>query len=295
KRMRFEAGRNSYRPLPQLASILIDEGTTVQVDLWNQMIEAISGIPKIIIVGDIHQLPPVFGKSIFVAALQLGIRTVELTHIYRQAEASPIIHLAHRIKDGKQILPKDLPSYATSSTQGAVHIRPWKKELKEHVALATVNDFIIKRIQAGEHDPFNDIILTPFNKRFGTIGINAGIATYLAKAENAPVTEVFSGVQKKYFRVGDKIIYRGMEGQITEINRNSSYYGKLPRSPSPFMDYNGVVKGATEEKAKYSGMESEEDIDKMLEHLASHTDGAEKISREASHTITIYNAVLDTS
>jgi len=61
------------------------------------------------------------------------------------------------------------------------------------------------------------------------------------------------------------------------------------------MDYNGVVKGATEEKAKYSGMESEEDIDKMLEHLASHTDGAEKISREASHTITIYNAVLDTS
>ena len=293
KSMKFVPSRNQYKPLPKLAIILIDEGTTVQVDLWNQLVEAIAYIPQIIIVGDIHQLPPVFGKSIFVAALQLGIATVELTHIYRQAKNSPIINLAHRIKDGKQLAAKDLPDFAVTSEQGAVKITPWKKQLDERVAVITVCDFIIKKIEAGEHDPFNDIILTPFNKSFGTLAINAEIATYLAKKAEAPVTEVFSGIQKKYFREGDKIIYRGMEGQITKISRNGNYYGKLPRRPSATLDYNGLDRVPCSEKAAYAGMEGEEDIDRMLEHLASHTEGAEKISREASHTIEIYNATLD--
>lgn len=286
----FEPARHVGNPLPKLAIILIDEGTTVEIPLWNRMVEALQNLPQVIIVGDIHQLPPIFGRSIFITALNLGIEKVELTKIYRQAAESPIIALASRIKDGKQIPLKELEEFAKTTERGKVTIRPWKKKLSVESALATLAQVvIIPMIEKGEHDPYNDIILTPFNKAFGTIWLNEEIATYLAKKEEHPVWEIFSGIQKKYLRIGDKIIYRGMEGQVIDIQKNGLYYGKIPRAPSKTMDYRGIDKEWKWDPTQ----ESEDDIDRRLEHFASHTDGADKISREASHKVIIYNGVLD--
>ena len=52
----------------------------------------------IIAVGDLNQLPPVFGNSVF-----LQEPDVVLTKVMRQAEGDPIIYLAHRVLHGESL------------------------------------------------------------------------------------------------------------------------------------------------------------------------------------------------
>ena len=302
KTMRFEPSRHAMRPLPKLVILMIDESTMVSVDLWNTVAKAVSHIPQVVLVGDIHQLPPVFGKSIFIHAMQLGAKTVELTHIYRQALESPIIYLAHRIRSGKQIPAPEFPDFNKDTPAGKVFIRPWKKKLGEAAAIKVIQMLFPELIDSGQYNPLEDVILTPFNKAFGTVIMNTAIATHLAKIETDPekklVWEIYSGIKKCYFRIGDKVLHNKSEAFITKIERNFAYYGKLPRNPSITMDYSGIESNPEKRledagRPKHGGMESVEDIDNMLHHFNSHTEEADKVSREASHKITVWNPDLD--
>jgi len=303
KTMQFIPSRNEGKPLPPIDILIIDEATMVSVDLWNTLADSISHNCQIIVIGDIHQLPPVFGKSIFIHAMQMGAETVELTHIYRQALESPIIALAHRIKSGKQIPATELDNFSIDAgAKGKVTIHPWKKKLGETVAIKTIQMFLPQLIDSGQYVPVEDVILTPFNKSFGTIIMNICIATHLAKKEIDPekkkVWEVYAGIKKVYIRVGEKVLYNKSEAFVTEIKTNPAYYGKLPRDPSDTMDYNGMESDvdkrmAAEAGINFNGMDSLETVDDMLSHMASHTDGEERISREASHKVTVYIPDLD--
>jgi ATP-dependent exoDNAse (exonuclease V) alpha subunit len=305
KTMQFVPSRHEGRPIPPVDILIIDEATMVSVDLWNLLADAISHKVQVIIIGDIHQLPPVFGKSIFIHAMQQRAHTVELTHIYRQALESPIISLAHRVKSGKQIPSKDILEFSREvEGQGKVTIHPWKKKLGETAAIKTIQMFLPQLIDSGQYDPMNDVILTPFNKSFGTVVMNTAVAGHLAKLETDParkeVWEIYAGIKKVYLRIGEKVLYNKSEAFVTDIRKNSSYYGKMPRDPSDTMDYNGL-ESDPEKRLRaaaginFGGMDSNEAIDDMLSHMASHTEGQERVSREASHIVTLYIPDLDTT
>lgn len=295
--MRFTHTRHANNPLPHIDVLIIDEATMVSVDMWNLVADAILGSTQVIIIGDIHQLPPVFGKSIFIWAMQLGAETVELTHVYRQALESPIISLATHIREGKQIPPPKLDDWCKSTPKGVVTIKPWKKKLSDVGATKVIQMFLAELIDSGQYDPIEDVILTPFNKSFGTIAMNAAVAGHLASIEKDPIKkevwEVFSGIHKKYFRIGDKVLFQKSEAYIVNIATNRSYYGKRPRPPSSTMDYSGVESDPEKRmlaaiKTSYGGMDSLEDVDAMLAQFASHTEEDQQVSREASHVITLY-------
>ena len=300
----FLPARNSLNPLPYVDILIIDEATMTDVTLWNTLVEAIPFNTQVILIGDIQQLPPVFGKSIFIWAMQLGAKTIELTEIYRQALQSPIISLAHRVKEGKMLPAKDFDQYSIDAGEhGKVQIRPWKKKLGETAAIKTIQMFLQGLIDEGAYDPMEDVILTPFNKSFGTIIMNNAVATHLASKETEPhkreVWEIFAGINKKYFRVGEKVLYNKSEAYITAIEKNKSYYGKMPRKPSDTMSYDGIESDPVKRmeaanRASFGGMNSLEDIDAMLESMGDHTHGQERISRNASHTVTVYSPDLDT-
>lgn len=305
KTMQFLPSRDEHNPIPAVDVLIIDEATMVSVDLWNTLATAITHNVQVIIIGDIHQLPPVFGKSIFIHAMQIGCEVVELTHIYRQALESPIISLAHRVKEGKQIAPPDLHEFTKDAgTQGKVTLHPWKKKLGETAAIKTIQMFLPQMIDSGNYDPMQDVILTPFNKSFGTIIMNKCVASHLAKLETDPdkkkVWEIFAGIQKVYLRVGEKVLYNKSEAFVTRIEKNTAYYGKMPRDPSDTMDYNGIESDVEKRinasaKQSFGGMASLESVDDMLAHMASHTDDDKSVSREASHKITVYIPDLDTT
>lgn len=310
KTMQFLPSRNADNPLPSgIKVIILDEATMIAVDLWNLLADAIAHPVQIVLIGDIQQLPPVFGKSIFIHAMQGGVETIELTEVHRQALESPIISLAHRILSGKQIPPPELDSMNYNGEHGRLTIKPWKKVLSDTGALKIMGMTLPQFIDAGEYDPLNDVILTCFNVNFGTVEINKIVANHLATVErrkglDSPesyVHEIIAGINKKYFRVGDKVLYNKTEHFITDIKKNSKYFGKLPRMASTTLDYNGIEADSGKAFADDQGHlldKTMEDIDDFLSSFSTMDQGEEEGSmtkRAASHVLFLYSESLDST
>lgn len=75
--------------------MIVDEGSMVEEKVAKDL-ESF-GIP-IIVLGDLNQLPPVFGEPYF-----LRDPDIKLTKIMRQAEDNPIVHLAREVLDDKEL------------------------------------------------------------------------------------------------------------------------------------------------------------------------------------------------
>lgn len=87
--------------------LIVDETSMVDIWLANQLFKALPDNIQVILVGDEDQLPSVGPGQVLKDMLRSGVvPTVRLTDIYRQAEGSSIIELAHEIKKGQ--LPKDV-------------------------------------------------------------------------------------------------------------------------------------------------------------------------------------------
>lgn len=328
KTMRFEPTYNADNKLPaSLKVVIIDEASMVStagegpegykeneftgrkepIALFEMLQDALLSFTKIIFIGDIQQLPPVFGDSILGHSL-LKVPTVELTEVYRQALDSPIIQLAWHILRGEAYLFPSLmkadpandkrklnPAFQRfeSQAKGKVSLVPWQRKLSADGALQQASNFLINLAENGGYFPDEDAILIPFNVNFGQIELNKHLANRFGKKRNALVYEVISGINKRYLAVGDKVLFNKEEFKITEINRNAQYLGQEPQSPSTNLDRWGAYQGTSEEHHldEMAGARSysEADIDAYLEAAAGAT--SEERFNHASHTITIQNMV----
>uniref|UniRef100_A0A942T2A4 ATP-dependent RecD2 DNA helicase n=3 Tax=Neobacillus citreus TaxID=2833578 RepID=A0A942T2A4_9BACI len=87
--------------------LIVDETSMLDIWLANQLFKALPENIQVIMVGDEDQLPSVGPGQVLKDLLRSErIPTVRLTDIYRQAEGSSIIELAHEIKKGH--LPADI-------------------------------------------------------------------------------------------------------------------------------------------------------------------------------------------
>ncbi|MDZ5470874.1 ATP-dependent RecD-like DNA helicase (plasmid) [Bacillus sp. 31A1R] len=87
--------------------IIVDETSMLDVWLANQLFKSLPENIQVILVGDEDQLPSVGPGQVLKDLLQSErIPSVRLTDIYRQAEGSSIIELAHDIKKG--MLPNEV-------------------------------------------------------------------------------------------------------------------------------------------------------------------------------------------
>lgn len=284
KTMKFEPTRNKYNPLPVgIKTIIIDESSMVSVELFNLILDALNHEVQFIFLGDIQQLPPVFGSAIL-GYKMLELPTVELTEVYRQALDSPIIRLAHRILSGKAISEKEFKDWHFPNE---LKIHPWKKRISPDNALLVFAKFITQAIDKREFDPDSDMILCPFNKSFGTDEINKHIANHIARRDNKKTFEIIAGFNKRYFSVGDKVLYDKEDAFITKIVRNYSYSGKLPQLESTHLDYWGTNQNIANKSQPGLVVDN---VDFMLEQLSSQAGEDSERVRAASHTITIQMA-----
>lgn len=291
--MRFEATRNTMRPLPSSIRIcVIEEASMVSVELFNQLVSALSSNVQFIFLGDIQQLPPVFGAAIL-GYKMLELPTIELTQVYRQALESPIIRLAHRILSGNPIPASEYPEWKFS---GQLTIHPWKKKLDADNAVATMSKFLRTAEESGAYNPEEDMVLIPFNKACGTIELNKSIAQHMARKRNVLVHEVVAGFNKCYFSVGDKVLYDKEDAVIVSININGNYAGASPQVASYSMDYWGFDSGEikTGGNSNNHQIESEnetenetDDIDFYLAQSVALGDSDSDRVRQASHVITV--------
>ena len=299
--MRFEPSRNGANPLPHISTIIFEESSMIGTDLFGQVLDALPRphATQFIFLGDIFQLPPVFGPSILGFKMS-ELPVVELTHIYRQALLSPIISLATAVRtdsftpwlracasaDMTNPQPSKLISKVVidSAEHGKVTIHPWKKRIAAPAGLKTITTMVTGLIEAGNYNPEDDQILCPFNKAFGTIELNKGIAEFLTTRRGGITHEVIARFTRSYWAVDDRVLVDRHDGIITKIEHTIGYAGKPPRAASTTLDRSGydyVLDG--DKKA----VRSTDDILNELDAIAEQ-DKDDEAKNLASHTITVW-------
>lgn len=93
--------RNHGNPV-EYDAVIIDECSMVDLWLFDHLLDALPLSSRLILVGDVNQLPPVGPGSVLKDILSSGcVPSVELTEIFRQAQESLIVTNAHAVLHGE--------------------------------------------------------------------------------------------------------------------------------------------------------------------------------------------------
>lgn len=204
--MHFE--RNEENPLDADA-IIIDETSMVDIYLMHALLRAVNPGTRLILVGDVNQLPSVGPGNVLRDLIASGcFNVVRLTRIFRQAAESDIIVNAHRINGGEQI-PLGKPS------RDFLFIRRENPDAIISAMLTLIREKLPGYVHA---DPFEIQIMTPMRK--GALGVerlNSILQEYLNPKSPDKAERESGGV---IYRVGDKVMQIKNNYQIEWEIRN---------------------------------------------------------------------------
>lgn len=198
--------------------LIVDEASMMDVWLAYQLFRTIPEGMKVILVGDADQLPSVGPGQVFhhmMASYQ--IPRVDLQHIFRQAEGSSIVALAHRIKQGA--LPDDI----TEPTED----RRFFPCQRDQVA-SLVQQLVEQAISRG-YTIFDIQVLAPMYKgAAGVDRLNRTLQQAINPRQRGKREFVFGD---DVFRIGDKVlqlsnhpekpVYNGDIGHVIAIENDS--------------------------------------------------------------------------
>ena len=82
--------------------LIVDECSMIDIILMNSLLKALPRNMRLVLVGDIDQLPSVGAGNVLRDIIDSGrFPVIRLTRIFRQAQQSRIITNAHRINQGE--------------------------------------------------------------------------------------------------------------------------------------------------------------------------------------------------
>jgi len=192
--MLFSRGENA--PL-ECDVLIVDEASMIDIMLMHNLLKAVTQGTRIIIVGDVDQLPSVGPGNVLRDFIESGwIKVIRLKEIFRQSKESMIIVNAHRINGG------EMPVINARGNDFY-----FIKEDDQGRILNTLVDLLKKRLPSFNKnwDPNKNIqILSPMRK--GILGIS-NLNIRLQEILNPPSPEKTEKECKEVvFRVGDKVM-----------------------------------------------------------------------------------------
>ena len=111
--------------------IVLDEASMVSGDLFYSLIQAVKTGNRLIMMGDINQIPPLTSLNVFYDCLMSGvIPSVRLTEIHRQAKRSAIITNSIQLSKGIQLVEKDFEGKETRGELQDLHLDIYDKSWK---------------------------------------------------------------------------------------------------------------------------------------------------------------------
>lgn len=194
--------RNELNPL-ETDVIIIDEMSMVDVFLMQALLKAIPVGTRLILVGDVNQLPSVGpGNVLRDIIASETFQVVKLTKIFRQATTSDIVVNAHKINNGESV---DL----AKRSNDFLFIRRNDADAILSATLTLIKDKLPGYVNAD----INEIqVLTPTRKGLlGVERINAVLQKYLNPPDEKKIEKEFSG---GVFREGDKVMQIKNDYQI---------------------------------------------------------------------------------
>ncbi len=195
-------GRNEWNPL-EADVIIIDEMSMVDIFLFHSLLKAVAVGTRLILVGDVNQLPSVGPGNVLKDIIASHcFNVVKLSRIFRQAAESDIIVNAHRIHDGEEIAldnqSKDFFCLKRDDSHGVLEVMLW-----------LVRDKMPKYTDC---TPFDVQVLTPMKKgELGVYHCNEILQRYLNPEAPEKNQIELHGV---LFREGDKVMQMKNNYQI---------------------------------------------------------------------------------
>lgn len=201
--------RDETNPL-ETDVIIIDEMSMVDMSLMHSLLKAVVVGTKLILVGDVNQLPSVGPGNVLKDIIDSNaFPVVKLEKIFRQAAESDIIVNAHKINAGEEILldNKSKDFFLLQRDQTNVII---------NVMLQLILQKLPNYVDA---TPYDIQVLTPMRKgELGVERLNQVLQQYLNPPEkNKAEKETNHGI----FRVGDKVMQIKNNYQVEWEVRNS--------------------------------------------------------------------------
>ena len=197
-------GKGEGSPL-EADVIIIDEASMIDIMLMQSLLKAIELGTRVIIVGDVDQLPSVGPGNVLKDLIDSNfIKVVRLNAVFRQGAESMIVTNAHKINNGEMpcLNKKDGDFFFDH------------KEDNEEI-LATIIDLIDRRLPKfnKNFDKLKDIqVLTPMRK--GLLGVQ-NLNNRLQEVLNPPTqSKKEKEIKEIIFREGDKVMQTKNNYQI---------------------------------------------------------------------------------
>ena len=186
--------RNENNPL-ETDVIIVDEMSMVDITIMNSLLKAVVPGTRLILVGDINQLPSVGPGSVLRDIIDShACNVVKLTKIFRQAATSDIIVNAHKINRGEEVV-------LDNKSMDFFFLKRYDADVIINVVLQLVKQKLPKFVDA---TPYDIQVLTPMRK--GLLGVER-LNGILQKYLNPPMS---GKAEKEYgdtlFREGDKVM-----------------------------------------------------------------------------------------
>jgi exodeoxyribonuclease V alpha subunit len=200
---KYSFERNEMNPL-ETDVLIIDEMSMVDINLMHALLKAVSIGTRVILVGDVNQLPSVGPGNILKDIIESHcFNVVMLNKIFRQSAGSDIIVNAHKINAGEQI----------SLDNKSKDFFFLKREEANVIAAVMINLIKNKLPNYVNATPYDIQVLTPMRK--GELGVER-LNQILQQALNPPGKEK---IEKEYhetiYREGDKVMQVKNNYQIT--------------------------------------------------------------------------------
>ena len=185
--------RNQENPL-NCDYLVIDEASMLDILLTNNLLKAVPDGASVLFVGDVDQLPSVGPGSVLRDIIKSkSVRTVELRHIYRQAQYSDIVKNAHRVNGG------EFPFIKNGAKTDFFFV---EKDEPADVAQTIINLCTERLPKYYGVSPIEDIqVLCPMTRGdSGTIQLNAALQASL----NTNTVSIKYG--SSVYKLGDKVM-----------------------------------------------------------------------------------------
>ena len=186
--------RNESNPL-ETDVVIIDEMSMVDITLMNSLLKAVVAGTRLILVGDINQLPSVGPGSVLKDIIESGAcNVVMLTKIFRQASTSDIIVNAHKINRGEEVS-------LDNKSMDFFFLKRYEADIIINVVLQLVKQKLPKFVDA---TPYDMQVLTPMRK--GLLGVerlNGILQQYLNPPDRSKREKEHGDM---IFREGDKVM-----------------------------------------------------------------------------------------
>lgn len=261
---------------------VVDECGMLSVDLWNTLFDALRPDTEVKFIGDINQLPPVYGRSVLGFAMSKW-PTFELKTPHRAALDNPITYNAHRILNGQRpVEMKNEHGEFIMVDVGGIGSLETQTKLMNLVKYAN---------RQNKFDCATDTVITPVNKGpIGQLDLNALLVNYFNANQRRVLIK--TGMGSVVFAQGDKVMMlandkensltNGQIGVITSIAINGAYQ----------------MRGVSANHIKTHDLELDDEttdldfdlqtaIDEQAENEESREAALEKAQRQASHIVSV--------